>query len=115
MAGIDISGMTDLYTSQATNASTSALGDKLKNGSIENADDAALVEAAREFEAYFVEQVFKEMQKSVPKQESSDSGMETLKSYYQDALTQQYAKDATRGEGLGLAKQIYEQMKRNQG
>ena len=114
MAGIDISGMTDYYTTQASNASTSSLSNRLTNGSIENADDEALMDAARQFEAYFIEQVFKEMQKSVPQPESLDSGMETLKSYYQDALTQQYAQDAASGEGLGLAKQIYEQMKRNQ-
>ena len=109
----DISGLTSLYTTNASNTSASSLSNSLNN--IENADDEKLMSAAKEFEAYFVEQVFKEMQNSIPTTESSDSGMETLKSYYTDELTKEYAKSAVnQGSGYGLAQSIYDQMKRNQ-
>ena len=115
MSDINLGSLTDYYTTQATNSSASALQKTLNSGKIETADDEALMDAAKEFEAYFVEQVFKEMKNSIPTTESSDAGMETLKSYYNDELTREYAKSAVnQGSGFGLAQSIYEQMKRNQ-
>ena len=37
-----------------------------------------------------------------------------MKEYYEDSLYQEYAKAITeQGDGIGLAKTLYEQMKRN--
>lgn len=115
------SGYGDMYTSNA--AKNSASADKLKtklsstNYSAGNKDE--LMEACKEFEAYFTEQVFKSLEKMVP--ESDDKGTSSMSSYmdyFGDMLTQEYAKNATEsnnGKGLGIAQMLYEQMKRNYG
>lgn len=79
-----------------------------------NATDEELMSACKEFESYFLEQVFKGMQKMVPKSETESSYTSTIKEYYQDELIKNYAADAAnQGEGLGIAQMLYEQMKRN--
>lgn len=78
------------------------------------ATDDELMSACREFESYFLEQVFKGMEKMVPKSDNDSSYTSTIKEYYQDELIKQYASDAAnQGEGLGIAQMLYEQMKRN--
>ena len=73
-----------------------------------------LEEAAKTFEAYFVEQTFKAMQKMVPEDEDGTSS--DYMDYFGDTLIQEYAKSATeQGDGFGIAKMLYEQMKRNYG
>ena len=75
-----------------------------------NMNDTELMDACKEFEAYFLEMVFKEMKKTVP-----DGGLfekNTTQEYFDDMLMQEYAKSATEGEGVGLAKMLYEQRKR---
>lgn len=99
----------DTYATQ--NATTSKVENTLSKDH-KNATDEELMEVCKEFEAYFVEQVFKAMKKMVPETEESTSGVNTL-DYFEDMLTQEYAKSATEGEGLGLAKMLYESMKRN--
>ena len=99
-------------------AETAANADRLKstiNNTSSSSSDDELMDVCKQFEAYFVEQVFKSMQATVPDYSgSTDSAMSTLKDYYKGELTQQYAKQATeQGEGLGLAKILYDQMKRN--
>lgn len=82
-----------------------------------NSEDDELLSACKEFESYFLEQVFKGMQKMVPKSDDDESSYtSTLKDYYQDELISEYASMATeQGEGLGIAQMLYEQMKRNIG
>lgn len=83
-----------------------------------NVADAELMSACKQFEAYFVEQVFKGMEKMIPKakDENETSSLSTLKEFYQDELISNFASEATKqGEGLGIAQMLYEQMKRNIG
>ena len=68
---MDLSGIGSLYTDQMSQAASNASGDNLKaklNNS-SNATDDELMEVCKEFEAYFTEQVYKEMLKTVPKHE----------------------------------------------
>lgn len=102
-------GLLDTYA--AKNNSASKLEDKLSKD-YKTSTDEELMEVCKEFEAYFVEQVFKALKKMVPEEEESTSGTNTL-DYFGDMLTQEYAKSATEGEGLGLAQTLYESMKRN--
>lgn len=75
--------------------------------------DEELMGACKEFEAYFIEQVFKEMQKSVNLTQSEDPATKQMMEYYQDNLTGEYAKMAADQQENGLAQMLYEQMKRN--
>ena len=73
-----------------------------------------MLAVCKEFEAYFVEQMFKEMQKTVDvfKDEDSDPNG-NLVDFFKDNAIQELAGLQTEREGLGLAQMLYEQMKRN--
>ncbi|TCK93369.1 flagellar protein FlgJ [Natranaerovirga hydrolytica] len=71
-----------------------------------------LKQVCQEFEAYFLEQMFKSMRNTVP-----DGGL-IEKSHgeeiFEDMLYQEYAKEASKTESLGLAQMLYQQLSRNQ-
>lgn len=87
-------------------ATTTKLEEQLKE---KPATDEELMEVCKSFEAYMFEQVMKEMKKTVPEQEDKNPYLEQ----FGDMLYQEYAKDATENQGLGIAQMLYEAMKRN--
>jgi len=115
-----VSSIDSINTSSTYNnsAATKSLENSLSSSDLSTASDEKLLSVCKDFESYFVEQVFKGMQKMVPKNEddSSSSSTNSLTDYYKDELTSTYASSASQsngGEGLGIAKILYEQMKRN--
>ena len=65
MSGISINPYSNLYEQTATsaqNASASRLNDTI-SGDLSSASDEELMDVCKDFEAYFVEQVMKEMKK----------------------------------------------------
>lgn len=109
-----ISSMTDIASMTANNTKTTQLEQQLKTG-YEDASDEELMDACKQFEAYFLEQMFKAMQKTVPNYstESMSSSSSNLMDYYKEQMIQQVAADTTEQSSLGLAQMLYEQMKRN--
>ena len=114
---MDISSI-NMYTSYITDEATA----NKTQSSLEldkdytNTTDEELMDACKQFEAYFLEQVFKEMQKTVDcfKEEGSDSDPNhTLVDFFKDNTMQELASTSTEIQGLGLAQTLYEQMKRN--
>ncbi len=96
-------------------AASNDITNKLKKD-MSNADDKELMDVCKEFEAYFIEQVFKNMKKSMVPQSQSQSGADaTLKDFYEDKLMSEYAAGAAKQSENGLAQMLYEQMKRNRG
>lgn len=91
-----------------TTDTTNKLNSKLKND-FENASDEELMDVCKSFESYFVEQVFKEMKKTVPQTEEENEYL----SYFGDMLYQKYAEGISDRGDLGLAQMLYESMKRN--
>ena len=79
----------------------------------EKVRDEELMNACKQFEAYFIEQVFKEMKSSVNLTQSEDPATKQLLSYYEDNLTGEYAKMAADQQENGIAQMLFEQMKRN--
>ena len=76
--------------------------------------EGSLMSACKEFESYFLEMVMKEMTKNIKLTgEDADSGTSSLVDYYKDKTISDLAKQSTEGKGLGLAQQMYEQMKRS--
>jgi len=112
---MDVSGLsslnTDYLTSTAT-TSSSKLTSNLKTD-YSTASDDELMDACKQFESYFMEQVYKEMEKTVPKSEDSTGSNATLVDYYKDTMIQTLATESTEQNNLGIAQQLYEQMKRN--
>ena len=62
-----------------------------------------------------MEQMYKSMLKTIPKNEASSASNETMMDYYKDQMVQGIAKETTEQSGLGLAQMLYEQMRRNYG
>ena len=65
MATIDTSGITSIYSEYAAQTAKDAQAAKLKSvakGDYSSATDDELMDACKQFEAYFLEQVFKQME-----------------------------------------------------
>lgn len=111
----DISSMySDVYAS-AANESASRLKDKLQGTDYSKATEDELMEACKQFEAYFVEQLYKGMMKTIPQSENTSNYTSTMMDYYKDQMVQGVAEMTTQQTSLGLAQMLYEQMKRNYG
>lgn len=112
---MDISNISSMYSdiySSAAGQSTSKLENQLA-GDYSKATDEELLEACKQFEAYFVEQMYKGMLKTIPKSEDSSGSTSTMLDYYKDKMVQEVAADTSQTGDLGLAQMLYEQMKRN--
>ena len=110
---MDISSMYTNYLDQTSTSTTATGAERAANTDYSNASDEELLNACKKFENYFVEQVLKEMQKTVPENEDEDSSTSQLVDYYKDNMTSKIAEQITDQGNLGLAQQMYEQMKRN--
>lgn len=116
MSQIDISGLTSVYTDYMNTTAQNATTEKLKSvaqADYSGASDEELMNVCKQFESYFLEQVFKEMQKTVPESEFSDKNTTNLVNYFKDTTIQEMAEQSTENNSLGLAQMLYEQMKRN--
>lgn len=111
---MDIGNISGLYSDiyKANNQSASKLENSLK-GDMTKATDEELMDACKQFEAYFVEQMFKSMMATVPKNEETSAYTSNLMDYYTDEMMQKLATDSTETSSLGLAQTLYEQMRRN--
>lgn len=116
---MDISSLGSSYLTAAaagaasqTDQTASKLS-KLSTGSLKGSSDEELMDVCKQFESYFVEQIFKEMRKTVPQSETMSNSSQSLKEYFEDELLKEYSAQATEKQGLGLAQMLYEQMKRN--
>ena len=119
MAGLDISGinassLTEYAMQESKNASALALKKKIESTSDKSSDDE-LWAACKSFESYFMEQIFKEMQKSVDalKPEEGDRPTSTLVDYFKDQSLQEICADSVDKQSNGFAKMLYENLKRN--
>jgi peptidoglycan hydrolase FlgJ len=92
-----------------TSDKTNKLESKLSENSIENASDQELMDVCKSFESYFVEQLFKEMRKTVPETEEKNEYL----NQFEDMLYQEYAENVTDNGSMGIAQMLYESMKRN--
>lgn len=111
-----INSMNTMYNDYIANSAASqktARMEQLAKQGYENASDDELMEVCKEFEAYFLEQVFKQMQKTVPESQFTSSSTSTLVDYFKDRAIQELAVQSTEQNSLGLAQMMYEQMKRN--
>ncbi len=103
-------GTNSIYTQSANrlNEQTKAeqLQEKLQK---DMATDEELMEVCQSFETYLLTQVMKEMEKTIPGRDDKNPYLEQ----FGDMLYEEYAKNATEGQGLGIAQMLYESMKRN--
>lgn len=116
---MDFSNITGMYAdtyANAANQRAAGLQDKLKGADYAKATDAELMDACKQFEAYFIEQMYKGMMKTIPTNENTSNYTATMMDYYKDQMVQAMAEETTnQNGGFGLAQMLYEQMKRNFG
>lgn len=112
----NISSLTDYYTSVTGEARATELARNL-SGRAENAStDDELMDVCKQFESYMLEQVFKHMDKTVMRNDDGkDASTENLVDYFRSRSIQELASQSTEKQGLGIAQQLYEQLRRNYG
>lgn len=108
-------GMYADYAADVAKASSDKLQNQVENAA-KSADDKALLDACKQFEAYLWEQVYKEMEKTVKlfgdddEEEGYASNMTDLfKDEFIQAISEQTANEGPNS----LAQMLYEQAKRN--
>ena len=111
----DIASMYSDYYASAANQSANKLQNKLEGTDYSQATDEELMDACKQFEAYFVEQMYKGMLKTLPQSEETSNYTSTMMDFYKDRMVQDVAEMTSQQSDLGLAKMLYEQMKRNYG
>ena len=114
---VDMSDITSMYSDMYASAANQT-ADKLKNQlgkDYSKASDEELMDACKQFEAYFVEQLYKGMMKTVPQNEDASNYTSMMTDFYRDQMIQTMAEQTTNQTSLGLAQMLYEQMKRNYG
>lgn len=104
-----------LNNSLTSRAATKAdqLSSALGSMDVASASDAELLESCKQFEAYLVEQMLKGMEKTIPKDEDEEEN--PYLEQFGDMFYTQVADSIVENGELGLAQQLYESMKRNQG
>lgn len=113
---MEIGGVNSLYADYVASTATDksmALKDKLGND-YASASDEELMEACQEFESYFVEQVFNAMMETtkVFSDEKENSYATKMVDYFKDTAVQELTGQMADQGGIGLARTLYEQMKR---
>ncbi|MGB4657666.1 MAG: rod-binding protein [Mobilitalea sp.] len=102
------SAFSTIQNATSSSTKTKALESSLNNSS--TATDEELMDVCKTFESYLLEQVFKGLEKTVPKTEDEENEYITQ---FGDMLYEEYAEDATESQGLGIAQMLYDSMKRN--
>ena len=115
---VDMTDITAMYSDtyeSAANQKASQLQNQIRNADYSRATDDELLNACKQFEAYFIEQMYKGMLKTIPQSEETSNYTSTMMDYYKDQMIQGIAEETSKQSGLGLAQMLYEQMKRNYG
>lgn len=115
---MDVSNIASMYSdvyANAANQSASKLQDRLQSTAKNAATDDELMDACKQFESYFIEQMYKAMVKTIPQNEETSGSTSTMMDYYKDQMIQSIADQTTEQSGFGLAQMLYEQMRRSYG
>ncbi len=100
-----IAGLTERRAEQAKAAAS-----KDFSGS----SDEELMDVCKQFESYFIEQVLKEVKKTVPDTAfAQDASNKSMVDFFMDSTIQKVSENLQEKAGLGLAQQMFDQMKRN--
>ncbi len=120
---MDMSGLTMGYDYLDMAKDVSAAKTKdAANAVNKNSTDEELMNVCKQFESYLLEQVFKEMQKTISfddDKKSSSLGFDTgsdnsLTEYFKEQAIASIASTSTEQGGLGIAQMLFEAMKRGQ-
>jgi len=115
-------GMYTDYMTDTNRINTENLQKKLENtadtAQTEKAEDDALLDACKQFEAYLWEQIYKEMEKTTKlfsDDEDDDAYASNMVDYFKDSVIQQISSQTASERSNSLAQMLYEQAKTNYG
>ncbi len=77
----------------------------LKEKNYKGMDVKKIKETSQEFESLFIEQLFKSMRNTVPKDEWLNGGIK--QDIFEDMLYSEYSKEISRSGGIGLGDLVY--------
>lgn len=114
---MEIGGMSSLYTDYLTNTAENSKANSITSKTdtdYSNASDEELMGVCKEFESYFLEQIFDAMIDTTKlfSDEDEDSYAGKMVDYFKDIAVQELSTQAAEQKGIGIAKTLYEQMKR---
>ena len=97
----------------ASSSKASALESSIGALNAAEVSDEELLDACKSFESYLVEQMLKGMEKTIPKDDEDEEN--DYVAQFGDMLYENVADSIAQNGELGVANQLYEAMKRNQG
>lgn len=106
---IDGSYYSSIMDTLSSTKTSESLTDSLGRVS-EDTTDEELMEACKSFESYFIEQLYKGMEKTVMKEEEEQEN--DYLTYFKDTLYQSYAESSVERGEFGIAQLLYDSMKR---
>lgn len=102
------SELTSLYSGNAASQASETQFKDVFEKALEQKDDAKLREACDQFEAYFVQQLFKEMRKTIPQgglfENSNERGI------YEGMLDEEYSNVISKRSSTGISNALYKQL-----
>lgn len=102
-----------MYAStQAGSASANSL-EKTLDKDFSKASDEELMEVCKDFQSYFIEQVLKQVEKTVKIDSKENTYASQMVDYFKDTAIQEISDQITEQEGGNFAQIMYEQLKRN--
>lgn len=117
LKGFDANTYMEQITEQTSRKATETLKNTLEGTARNNqATEEELMDACKQFEAYFLEQVFKSMMKPIDNlRQANGADSNTITDFYKERTMAELAKTSTESQGTGLAQMLFENMKRNYG
>ena len=114
---MEINGIGSVYSDYLLNSASQSKASSLESkadSDYSDATDEELMDVCKEFESYFLEQVFDAMMKTaeVFSDDEEDGYASKMVDYFKDSAVQELTSQATDQGGLGIAQTLYEQMKR---
>ncbi len=112
-----LSGISQYASSQAASDKINQAASKVRR--VQTDEDKAevdkeLMDACKQFEAYFMEQIYKGYEKTAKVFSKDESGsMSKMVDYFKDLTIQDIASTGADTQSTGLAQMLYENMKRN--
>lgn len=112
-----LSGISQYASSQAASDKVNSAASKVRR--VQTDEDKAevdkeLMDACKQFEAYFMEQIYKGYEKTAKVFSKDESGsMSKMVDYFKDLTIQDIASTGADTQSNGLAQMLYENMKRN--
>ena len=77
-------------------------------------ESGRMKEAARAFEAHFINMMFRQMRATINHAEGGLFERSSTEKLFQEMLDEQFSEIAAQADSFGLARQIYEQLRRNE-